>query len=85
MPFIGLSADMGVQFPSQFVSAAAAAPVYVVEKMMKKNITPDNGKPPGMRKQIVTASAVSFTVRPMAACPHERPPSGGTSYRRNPC
>ena len=46
----------------QVVNAAAAVPVYVVEKLGRKVEQPAPGKPPGARKQVVTASAVSFTV-----------------------
>lgn len=54
------------------MSAVAAAPVYLVEKMMRKD-TAESSKPPGMRKEVVTASAISFTVSPAAA----RPPGQG--------
>ena len=47
----------------QVVNAAAAVPVYVVEKLGRKNQPGDEAKPMGARKQVVTASAVSFTVR----------------------
>lgn len=53
-------AHLVARVADKVVNVAAAAPVYVVEKMMRKST--DDSKPQGMRKQVVTASAISFTV-----------------------